>query len=550
MSQTPKQTTKQPKTPKIKAVRMPKKASEEKQFSSTIITNFLNNYYRNSAMKNTEQQSLNFKVYPVEKASKISNQYVVDLYNYQGLLDFIAIYKEAQKQDKNIEFVIERTFDMRLRACLDSARVFKTNDKTKINVFQEFVIPQLGFDTNNFMNIVDYINGVSSYFTNEAKLKTKIYNLIFPHDSHNQDKDPVGVNVIYLQHVSKYHDEVLDMVINKEWDDSAILEECQKRYAKESTLSNEIKFQLMNPKIAATVLNPPMITDKRGKEVVDSKWIETLNAVQPGKRKGQVQDSDRKLTSDEKKAVRNLVRELMIVKSFIKIVQGGKNARKVDVDDDGNKVVVPLNPDLKQCLAEYNEVYGKTVAFYQYWQRTIEAELKRIQQDKDKVKLESDEVEEDKLETLVQNNEQKLQYQLFLRYFIETVRFIRTELHNQQAFKSFINDVKKDIIFKFNKNLRSKLETLVNQEEKVSDEQIEELANGNFKEWMFINSPKTYDPNDLTVYSKIGKFCQLDIRKEYRVAIGIAIVAYIQNQIQLIQAANRKKKEIQLYIKT
>ena len=67
---------------------------------------------------------------------------------------------------------------------------------------------------------------------------------------------------------------------------------------------------------------------------------------------------------------------------------------------------------------------------------------------------------------------------------------------------------------------------------------------------MFINSPKTYDPNDLTVYSKIGKFCQLDIRKEYRVAIGIAIVAYIQQQIQLIQAANRKKKEIQLYIKT
>ena len=544
MSQSPKQTKSSP-----RAAKAPKKTSaSEKQFSSTIITNFLNNYYRNSAMKNTSQQSLNFKVFPTGKAGKISNQFVIDLFDYQGLLDFIAIYKEAQKQDKNIEFVIERTFDMRLRACLDSARVFKTNDKTKINVFQEFVIPQLGFDSSNFMNIVDYINGVSSYFTNEAKLKTKIYNLIFPHDSHNQDKLPVGVNVIYLQHVSKYHDEVLDMVINKEWEDGVILEDCQKRYAKEIQASNEVKTQLLNPKIAATVLDPPTVKDKRGKQVVDFKWIDSLSAVQLKGKK--IVDAGRSLSTEERNAVRKLVRELMIVKSFIKIIQGGRNARKVVKDEDSKDVAVPLNPDLKQCLAEYNAVYDKTVNFYKYWQKTIESELKRIEQEKDKVKDNADDVEEDKLESLVQQNEQRLQYQLFLRYFVETVRFVRTELHNQQAFKSFINDVKKDIIFKFNKNLRSKLEALVNQEEKVSEEQVEELANSNFKEWMFINSPKTYDPNDLTVYSKIGKFCQLDIRKEYRVAIGIAIVAYIQQQIQLIQAANRKKKEIQLYIKT
>lgn len=545
--------------------KQPKQAtSEEKQFSSTIITNFLNNYYRNAAMKNPSAQALNFKVYPTEKASKIPQQSVIDLYEYQGLLDFIETYKVAQQipedklpQNKLTEFVIERTFDMKLRACLDSARVFKTNDKSKLNVFQEFVIPQLGFERSSFMNIVDYINGVSSYFASDTKLKTKIYNLIFPHDSHNPDKLPVGVNVIYLQHVSKYHDEVLDMVVNQGLSELEVLKECQKKYAADSGLSTDIQQQLINERIAELVLEPPMTADKRGKPAINFKsLVEELDAVEAkpvkkGKKIVSIEFSSlgRKLNKEECKAVRALVRELMIVKSFVKIINGGKNARKVEKNSAGEDVAVPLNPDLKQCLVEYNEVYEKTINFYNYWKKTVESELARIETEKDKVKYNQDEVDESKLDELVALNEQKLQYQLFLRYFVETVRFIKNELGYTQAFKSFINDVKKDVIFKFNKGLRTKLENLVNQEEKVTPEQIEELANEHFKDWMFINSPKTYNPNDLAVYSKIGKFCQLEIKKEYRVAVGIAIVAFIQQKIALIQAANRKKKELQLYIK-
>ena len=538
--------------------------TEEKQFSSTIITNFLNNYYRNLAMKNPSAQSLNFKVFPADKADKVINQPVIDLYNYQGLLDFIAIYKAAQSlpedqlpPSKVNEFVIERTFDMKLRACLDSARVFKTNDKSKLNVFQEFIIPQLGFDRSNFMNITDYINGISSYFASENKLKTKIYNLVFPHDSHNQDKLPVGVNVIYLQHVSKFHDDVLDMVINQELGDVDVLKECQKKFANESGLPAEVAQQLINEKIAELVIDPPLINDKKGKGTVDVKaLIESLEAVEvkpikKGKKVVGVETTPlgRKLNGEEAKAVRSLVRELLIVKSFIKIINGGKRARKVEKDAEGKDIAVPLNADLKQCLAKYHEVYNNTINFYNYWKKTIETELARIEADKDKVKYDED-AEGVNVDELVLQNQQRLQYQLFLRYFVETVRFIKSELGYTQAFKSFINDVKKDVIFKFNKTLRTKLEALVAQEEPPSDEQISTLAGEHFKDWMFINSPKTYNPNDLGVYSKIGKFCQLDIKKEYRVAVGIAIVAYIQQQIALIQATNRRKKELQLYIKT
>ena len=543
MSQSPKQTSK----------RAQSKQPKEKPFSPTVITNFLNNYYRNVAMKNPKEQSLNFKVFPTGENARVNQQALtIDLFNYQGLLDFIETYKLATEtnHEQTIESVIDITFDMKLRACLDNARVFKTNDKSKLNTFQEFVIPQLGFNTDSIMNITDYINGVSAYFANDAKLKTKIYNLVFPHDSHDASKLPVGVNVIYLQHVSKYHDEVLNFVINNEYDDERVLLEVQKLFAKEFEGTPEVKLQLLNPQIAKTILNPPFIT-VRGKKVIDQKWVDSLKAVEQGgtKRKPELVESDRNLTSEEVKAIKLLNRELLIVKSFIKIIHGGQNARRVEKNEKGEDVAVPVNVDLKQCLNEYNRVYNQTRKFFEEWKQTIQSELARIDVEKEKVKYTTDETDEKVIESLVQEAEDEQQYELFLKYFVSAVRFIKNELHYSQPFKTFINDVKKDVVFKFNKGLRSKLEALVAQEDEPTDEQFKELANKHFKDWRFINSPKTYDPNDLSIYSKIGKFCGLAIKKEYRVAIGIALVAFIQEQIALIKAANRRKKELQIYIK-
>ena len=532
------------------------KAKQEKQFSPTVITNFLNNYYRNVALKNPAEQLLTFKVFPTEEkaAAKASQQITIDLYQYQGLLDFIQLYKLA-KADKDtnwtLDQIIDRVFDMKLRACLDVPRVFKTNDKTKINAFQEFVVPQLGFNTDNSMNIQDYINGVSSYFAKDDKLKTKIYNLVFPHDSHSADKLPVGVNVIYLQHVSKYHDEVLNLVINKGLEDQAVLESVQKLYANDFDGSDNVKLQLLNPKIAAFVCDPPMVEDNKHKQVIDVKALDKLVAVRMGgtKRKPELVEDDRALTSEEKKAVRALYRELMIVKSFVKIIQGGKNARKVEKQGD-KLVAVPDGRTLKECLDKYNEVYGNTQKFYQDWQARIAKTLETIEAETaHSVELTTKETDPAVIAQLVEDAKAKQQYELFLRYFVDAIRFIKNELHYTQPFKTFINDVKKDVLFKFNKNLRSSIDELVEQEKPVSDEQVQTIAEAHYKDWKFINSPKTYDPNDLSIYSKIGKFSGLDVKKEFRVAIGIAIVAFIQEQIALIKAGNKKKKEIQVFIR-
>ena len=541
--------TKQTKRSQTKQTKQPK----EKPFSPTVITNFLNNYYRNAAMKNPNEQSINFKVYPTDEKARVNQQALtINLFDYQGLLDFIETYKIAIEKDPEIKFenIIDLTFDMKLRACLDNARVFKTNDKSKLNTFQEFIIPQLGFNTDNTMNITDYINGVSSYFANDAKLKTKIYNLVFPHDSHDPNKLPVGVNVIYLQHVSKYHDEVLNFVINNEYDDEHVLLEVQKLFAKEFNGSPEVKLQLLNPKIAKTILNPPMIT-VRGKKTVDQKWVDELKAVEQGgtKRKPELVESERLLTAEEVKAIKLLNRELLIVKSFIKIIQGGKNSRHVEKNSAGEDVAVPDVVNLKESLNEYNRVYNETRKFFEDWKQTIQSELARIDVEKEKVKYTTEEKDEKIIENMIQEAEDEQQYELFLKYFVSAVRFIHNKLHYSQPFKTFINDVKKDVVYKFNKGLRSKLEELVAQEAEPTEEQFKELAAKHFKEWRFINSPKTYDPNDLNIYSKIGKFCGLTIKKEYRVAIGIALVAFIQEQIALLKAGNKRKKELQVYIK-
>ena len=132
----------------------------EKPFSPTVITNFLNNYYRNLAMKHPNEQNVSFTVAPPDK-ELTAQQLSIDLSTYEGLKVFNDTYKLVVKQANELEDpeqvkkamkdvmdrTIDITFDMKLRACLDNARVYKTNDKTKINTFQEFIIPQLGFDT-------------------------------------------------------------------------------------------------------------------------------------------------------------------------------------------------------------------------------------------------------------------------------------------------------------------------------------------------------------------------------------------------------------------
>jgi len=545
--------------------------AEDKKFSPTIITNFLNNHYRNLAAHDPSAQSLTFKNYPADPKSvspnTLANKPVIDLYGYQGLIDFIETYKLMPNEDYSK--IIERVFDLKLHTCLDIADKYKTNDKKKLNVFQEFVIPQLGFGDKHNSSIQDFIDAINSFFENDAKIKTKIYNSVFPHDTHHQNEPPKGVNVIYLQHISKYHDEVLDMVINQNMKDSDVLIEIQKLYSKNYKFGNSGSItpeereraitQMLNPKIAEIVLDPPTITDKKGNEVADPKWIEKLHVCEINRKTKKFVETNEIITKEEQKNIRELVRELSIVKSFVKIIRGGANARKIikekiiEKDEKGKEVekiverYEPMKVDFKFCLEQYNTIYEETLDFYDSWKKTLASEYNKIQINKEKAR--GDETDPAKANELVREEGERLTYELFLRYFIESVKFVKDKFNYSTPLKTFINDIKKDVVFKFNKNLRAKINEKIEQKEPIKKEEITELAKDYYKDWMFLNSPKTYDTNELSIYSKIGKFCNVPIKKDYRIAIGISIIAYIQEQIKLIRAAHPKKHEIQVFIR-
>lgn len=550
-------------TPKIAPARNASE-HEEKKFSATIITNFLNNYYRNMASESS--QSLMFKNYPADGLQKTNNKVVIDLYDYQGLIDFIETYKAMS--DKEYKEIIERVFDMKLRACLDVADTYRLNDKSKLNVFQDFIIPQLEFSERKDTSIQSYINAINSFFENEAKIKTKIYNSVFPHDTHDPSKLPKGVNVIYLQHISKFHDEVLDMVINKGYDRERVLKEVQKLFCKHYAFADEkltpeqrerYMTQMINPELIQMVLNPPRTNDKHGREIVDNKWIERLHVCTLNRKNGKMDETDELVKANDKRYIREIVRELMIVKSFYQIIKGGENARTiVRVVRDGKEVeeVVPMDVDFSECLDRYKKIYDSIMKFYHNWQNRIKKELADIERSKTKTggrnayySVVDDEDETTTNDDAVANEEaERKTYALFLRYFVDSVLMVQKAFGYNNALKSFIGDIKREVNFKFNKDLRTKLTEMI-KNNNVSDEAIDELAEKHYREWMFLNSPKTYDPNELGIYSKIGKFCGLPIKKDYRIAVGIAIVAYIQDQLKIVRAANAKKKEIQVYIK-
>ena len=537
---------------------------EDKKFSSTLIVNFLNAYYHNESVNS---KSLVFKTYPTKPSPTQAKKPVIDLYNYQGLIDFIETYKIMSGDDWTK--IIEHVFDLKLHTCLDIADKYKTNDKKKLNVFQEFIIPQLGFEKMREIKIQDFIKAIDRYFENDAKLKTKIYNSVFPHDTHHEEELPKGVNVIYLQHVSKYHDEVLDMVINQEMDDREILGEIQKLYSKNYKFDNTGAItpdvreraitQMLNPKIADSVLNPPVVKDKKGRDLIDTKWIDNLMVVAVNKRTNKFTDTTEPISLEEKKNIRDLVRELNIVKSFIKIIRGGANARKlvrekvIMKNKDGEDVeqiierAEPINVDFKFCLNQYQSIYNQTREFHDNWVKIIQEENARINIAVQSVR--ASEPDALKAEEKAREEGERLTYELFLRYFINSVKFIQDKFNCSTALKTFITELQKDMTFKFNKNLRIKIKKLVSQDVPNEREEIAQLARDYYKEWELINSPKNYDFNELDIYAKIGQFCGVPIKKDYRIGIGIAIIAYIQEQIKIINAASTARHEIQIFIK-
>lgn len=492
--------------PKVKRSKTPTD-KPKKQFSPTVIMNFFNNYFRNLDTSYSDKffkyQHIAFKLY-TDKLKKEPHN-VIDLNDYIGLVAFVESYKQAVKEnpDVTMEDVVDMTMDLKLRSFLSLVDTFKLNKFAED--FDKYIISQLKFQPTREVTIETYIKTIDEFFANEDKIKTKIYNTEFPHGTHNNVKTQSGVNIIYLQHISKYHDDILKMYIEEGLDYETILKRIQIKFAKEYTgtelgIQDQNTFKVVKLSVQKQLVNDQIIpnvltalneqTDKRKNSVSEGKWIKELDVIGI--------NQQRKVNKYEIAAIKELVRELSIVNAFLKILKGGQEASP--------------EVDLKDCLDRYRNIFNEIVEFRE------------------------------------NHKDVELSYKGFIRYLIESVRFIKSIFNYKYPLKTLINDSKNKVQFKFNKKLRSAIDELINVEE-IDETKLDELVKEFEPTWKFINSPKAYDLHDLNIYAKIGKYVNLNFTKDYRIGIGCAIVLYIQEQLELIRLSNAKKKDLIIYIK-
>lgn len=406
---------------------------------------------------------------------------------------------------------------------------------------------------NNYFDIIDtkssikdHITPITEYMNNNDKLRTKIFNNIFPHDTHKHgDKEnelPKGVNVKYLQHMTEHYDTVLRKYIHDGVDEEHILTSVREEYINKLSLSDDQRVQLYNPMIVTYILEAPKIVNRSGVETVDVKWINKLNRCSLSKTKSRdvIQTSD-VVTLNDVELITKLVKELNLAKSLIKQLEGSINARELIVDETkqvrNNNVVKPTTKytcrpavvDLKKCYVQFNDTID----------RLTRAQL----------------MLNDKLESGDHND-----MSMFVDYFVSAAKVIAELLFIEDPIKPLI----KNSTMRLNKKLRLGLKALIGKND-VSDDDVTKLAGEFTAEWFpesvvkdVVSSDDTAKPalyvpcNDIEsieTYSKISKSCGVSVKKEIRIALGIGIVDYVLKELRVIMAANIGKSDLKIYLK-
>ena len=453
---------------------------EPKKFTSNIVTNFYNDHYKRLENRNGPQ--IKFKNCPKNEDGKL----IIDLTKYEALTQLNADFDE--KKD------INNVYDLNLHACLNLCDKLDidTNSRSKkdkdiyTNFLEEHIVPQLWTEKINEYNVNDYYNAVLSLFECTDRLKIKLFNNIFPHGIHNPEKEKKGVNIVYLQHISKYHDFVLEKLIIDGKTEPEIIMLVQREFAREFANGND---QLLHPKIAKTIIDDE---SKSNKKSFDYKWISQLQKIASITKKGVSYESNL-MDSDNIKEITELVRELLVVKSFLTNIKRG-------TDDEPNVKLSDAYSKYKRTLESVNEFYN---------------DHKQISND----------------------------FPDFMVFFMESAKFLRDELEYKQPMKYIMDELKQKTDFKMNKNLIKKLTEIFTKD--FSDEEIKSIVNVDCK----LLPTKVYDFADTEIYFKLGKYCLATLNKKLRLGVGIAIVKYINDELDKLILKNIKKKNIIIHFK-
>jgi hypothetical protein len=235
------------------------------------------------------------------------------------------------------------------------------------------------------------------------------------------------------------------------------------------------------------------------------------NATRIGVKKNE----DSRLTSSEKSAIKELVKELSVTSSFLKIIDAGRDFEEID----------------NEKMVEYYEKYNEKINSLEQYFKAQKASRKK-----------------------------KLTNSDLITYFIQTSVIVGRIFEYKQPLKQFIQEINGFYHFDFNKDVRKKLNTLVNDtvssgNVKGLNQEIESFLTEN-KEFIknFGKTTKNNVERVFNQFANIGSLLNIGDgihkpSKLIRTAIGLGLVEWIVRQTELIAAADGKKVDVRIYIK-
>lgn len=216
----PKREPKRNQKPKQPEQKDKKERSIKQVFNPKLLTHSLNSFY----------DDFKFKDFSAIKDNKTQGKVIIDIANYSALDEFKrAVESEEENENRTSiklkdadkwDAITHGIWNFKLRGILtainDNHMKKKQDDgSVDTSLFTNHIVNQLEFTDIEKFEPTEIAGNIAEFFTSD-KLKFKLYNAMFPHPSISQKKDNSEkgehLNKVYLQNISKYHDEYLKMM--------------------------------------------------------------------------------------------------------------------------------------------------------------------------------------------------------------------------------------------------------------------------------------------------------------------------------------------------
>lgn len=573
--------------------------ADKKLSAITSTVNFLNSYYKANTPE--DKRRITFKVYDDKRdkdkfvaAAKKNTPSLIDVREYAGvrqLTDRIddlrkhhreldirrdALRKELKDPitpEKDIQRIKDEINECSHLSAFNEARkvvtepymfaftnhAFHFGGRDSNEEFMNDVIAEVGLVGPRLLTPIDYIDKINEFLTSDTKINTKLYNATFnlPHREHAGDGASTGVDTVYLQRLSNHHNIILEMLANgkTEFDilhfiskDIADNLQLPAKTETDRTRREYIRTQLVSPEILDHIINPTRVV-KNGKDVPDMSWVNGLHKIDRYRngKKLRINDAiitDEPLDKDVLKYVRNLITELGLAHKTIQIVT---SANDHDAISESWEKYVEKQKIIRDFVKSHEGILSVADGMFP---------------------LSDDEKSAGRIHSV---NAERF---AFTKYFIETVCFLKTVFGYTSPLKNFLSDLRPLLVLKFGRELRREIEDAIAKWDKsfgnrtlstmsvnisadtiksiILDHEIE-VESGKKKlirhEFDGLNIAVQHRSTETKVYGNLGKYACLDTKASENVGIGMAIMKWLIDHINIEFARNQKKKDVTVYIR-